>query len=589
MTSLMFIDVPNLTPKEKQKVRFLVILERLIGNNLMLRLIKHGLFITMLTAGIVLLFHIEGFTLQIGKLSLIPVHTNGKKEQPSTQKLTKIINYYTTGALHIKTNPAGVRVYLNREYVAETPSFLIGTVIDAIMPGTHELRLEKEGFIPYTRNILIEPLKVTNISVTLLKDPTKKQTVTLMNNTASTETNLKETQNNNLLLSTQWFYFKSDEKILTTAILDAELKVFMFDPYSITPELKVFNIPLVVKEAFKTKDELLLLRARFSSNRLYTTYLLYVYKEKPWIIKIPVSEKIRLDQIDIQIDQDTLFLTQNADNPTIRFYKLILEEENKEYKLYRTRYLFSYRLRPNEMFDLTDHGVFLLRKKSTKGENYELVKIEEDKNIKKYFILDLKDSVRKFHVLGFSIFNTPNRFFITYNENLHEYVADLIDTDTDYAINLYNYKDFDLPIRELNTQDFEGLTINNKITKDTLPPIFADHRIIYRSEESLNGVTTITYNKIVLDPLIQLGKRTICNVSDYNIRILGKRASYVFFYSPKLNTVYSCEIDSKQLIPYITIEDNIIHPWLVGRYLTWLKFDKEKGSVLIEYVSVVVK
>ncbi len=66
------------------------------------------------------------------------------------------------GFLTVDTSPSGVRVYLNRTYVGTTP--LEGY---AVSPGTYSLVLRKEGYMEYTKTIIISSGNETRISASL--------------------------------------------------------------------------------------------------------------------------------------------------------------------------------------------------------------------------------------------------------------------------------------------------------------------------------------------------------------------------------------------------------------------------------------
>lgn len=67
------------------------------------------------------------------------------------------------GGIFIKSRTPRLKVILNNEFVKETSLLAGGTLLTAIKPATHILRLEKEGYQPWTKIVTIEPSVVTEL------------------------------------------------------------------------------------------------------------------------------------------------------------------------------------------------------------------------------------------------------------------------------------------------------------------------------------------------------------------------------------------------------------------------------------------
>jgi len=77
------------------------------------------------------------------------------------------------GAINVTSSPLNVKVYLDSNYLGETPAFF-----EDIASGIHTLEFSKDGFTTLRKNVTINEGKTTNINVVLEYIPPAIQTET---------------------------------------------------------------------------------------------------------------------------------------------------------------------------------------------------------------------------------------------------------------------------------------------------------------------------------------------------------------------------------------------------------------------------
>jgi len=74
--------------------------------------------------------------------------------------------YYRTGTIQILSTPAGASVYLNNKYRGRTPH--TGYLdISSLQPGTYDLLIQYDEYLPYTSTIYVERGQVRTVNVVL--------------------------------------------------------------------------------------------------------------------------------------------------------------------------------------------------------------------------------------------------------------------------------------------------------------------------------------------------------------------------------------------------------------------------------------
>jgi len=83
--------------------------------------------------------------------------------------------FVKTGAISIKAYPRQVEVYLNNKKIKDSSP----CVIRELLPGKYEIRLEKEGFLPYRINLEVRPSLVAEIDAVLLLEEKEAKEIDL--------------------------------------------------------------------------------------------------------------------------------------------------------------------------------------------------------------------------------------------------------------------------------------------------------------------------------------------------------------------------------------------------------------------------
>ncbi len=93
----------------------------------------------------------------------IVYYTQGYRFDFQTRILTQ------TGSLYIESYERPVSIFLNEKLYTDKSGLLKnGTLISSVLPKKYSVRIEKDGFIPYEKNIEISPFQVTRLFHVLL-------------------------------------------------------------------------------------------------------------------------------------------------------------------------------------------------------------------------------------------------------------------------------------------------------------------------------------------------------------------------------------------------------------------------------------
>jgi len=88
------------------------------------------------------------------------------------------IKFQKTGAIFIETRPKGAVIKINGETFKDKSGLTQrGTLISNLLPKTYEVKIEKEGYQPYRKNIKVEPDFVAEIVQTVLVPGEFKKTL----------------------------------------------------------------------------------------------------------------------------------------------------------------------------------------------------------------------------------------------------------------------------------------------------------------------------------------------------------------------------------------------------------------------------
>lgn len=86
------------------------------------------------------------------------------KTSPPIVKKTETKRDTTTGALLVESTPSGASIYLDGQYKGTTPYN-----IDNLSSGIYEIKIKKEDYDEYERQVQVNPGKLVEVSITLNK------------------------------------------------------------------------------------------------------------------------------------------------------------------------------------------------------------------------------------------------------------------------------------------------------------------------------------------------------------------------------------------------------------------------------------
>lgn len=82
-------------------------------------------------------------------------------------------SFVSAGGVFVKTNQAGITIFLDGVLQRETSVFIAGALVPTVSLGAHHLRIEKEGYRPWEKEIVIQKQRVVEYrTITLIpNDP----------------------------------------------------------------------------------------------------------------------------------------------------------------------------------------------------------------------------------------------------------------------------------------------------------------------------------------------------------------------------------------------------------------------------------
>ncbi|MBI2642132.1 MAG: PEGA domain-containing protein [Candidatus Wildermuthbacteria bacterium] len=86
-----------------------------------------------------------------------------------------------TGGMYMRAVPSRASIYVNGEFVKRTDLFFDSSLITNLLPGNYNVRIEKEGYIPWTKTLPVQKAQVTEAKHIILF-PENLQFQTLFSN-----------------------------------------------------------------------------------------------------------------------------------------------------------------------------------------------------------------------------------------------------------------------------------------------------------------------------------------------------------------------------------------------------------------------
>ncbi len=81
---------------------------------------------------------------------------------------TKKFQFVETGGLYIKAFPEEAQLYINDKYINETSFFTKDILVQNLLPDNYNIRVEKDGYRSWEKNLEIESKKVTEAKYIIL-------------------------------------------------------------------------------------------------------------------------------------------------------------------------------------------------------------------------------------------------------------------------------------------------------------------------------------------------------------------------------------------------------------------------------------
>lgn len=126
---------------------------------------KRGIMISKdKTANYIILF------LAIAVIAAVAVSIANKKEAETAEKAEEIIESAGSGLLEVEANPSNARIFLDNEYMGESPATLYN-----IPAGQHEVAIKKDGYGDFAINVNIEAGKKAFVRAELAQIPVSEE------------------------------------------------------------------------------------------------------------------------------------------------------------------------------------------------------------------------------------------------------------------------------------------------------------------------------------------------------------------------------------------------------------------------------
>lgn len=94
----------------------------------------------------------------------------------------------STGGIFVKSKTPHLSLFLNNNFVKKTSLFPGGALLPEIAPGAYLMRIEKEGYHPWSKVVKVEPALVTELrNIILISEPLSISTTTKPDTRASNE------------------------------------------------------------------------------------------------------------------------------------------------------------------------------------------------------------------------------------------------------------------------------------------------------------------------------------------------------------------------------------------------------------------
>jgi len=132
------------------------------------RLLFYSFAFLFIIAGLGAVFYSDGWRVDIKNCLIV-------------QLFNCSIKFERTGAVYVQTEPKGITIKIGKEIFEDKSGLLQnGTLISELLPGSYKIEIQKDNYLAWVKNIVVESGMVSEISkIILIPEKLEKQPVIL--------------------------------------------------------------------------------------------------------------------------------------------------------------------------------------------------------------------------------------------------------------------------------------------------------------------------------------------------------------------------------------------------------------------------
>jgi hypothetical protein len=267
----------------------------------------------------------------LGATTSLYLYSKGYRLQKKTEQQT--INLKMTGMVNIKSYPEGANVYLNGVLITAT-----NNTISGIEPGKHFLKIAKNGYITWTKEIDVFPELATDITALLISQTPRLEPLT---NTGAKNPSISPT-------ATSLAFFSQDGEnpgVWVVPLTDKAVNLFRSNPYVVLLDDRVAKYSNGLSIEWAPDERSLLIQTdmgKYYLQNLDTKSLVTVSNpdtiRKDWAEKTEKKRRLFIEKLDIPEE-----LKEQAVNPNTKwapdekkFLYSVIKDGQIEYHVYNS-------------------------------------------------------------------------------------------------------------------------------------------------------------------------------------------------------------------------------------------------------------
>lgn len=268
--------------------------------------------------------------LLIGTTTTLYLYSKGYRLQKAEEKT---VNLKMTGMVNIKSHPEGANVYLNGVLITATDNTISG-----VEPGRHLLKIAKNGYVTWTKEIEVFPELVTDITALLISQTPRLEPLT---NTGAKNPSISPT-------ATNLAFFSQDGEnpgVWVVPLTDKAVNLFRSNPYVVLPDDRVTTYSTGLSIEWAPDEKSILVQTdqnKYYSQDLQNKVLIPVNNpdiiRQDWAEKTQTKRQLFIEKLDIPED-----LKEQAVDPTTKwapdekkFLYTIKKDGFIEYRVYNS-------------------------------------------------------------------------------------------------------------------------------------------------------------------------------------------------------------------------------------------------------------